>query len=92
MIESVRHKGLRRLYEDADRSKVPAELAERMTEILSILDAAHTVAALDLPSYRLHELKGARRGTWSVTVRANWRITFRFQDGAALDVDFEDDH
>ena len=47
---------------------------------------------MDVHEYKLHELKGARKGFWSVTVRANWRITFRWEDGFALDVNFEDYH
>ncbi len=47
---------------------------------------------MDLPGYRLHELKGQRTGTWSVKVSGNWRVTFRFKDSCATDVDFEDYH
>ena len=47
---------------------------------------------MDVHEYKLHELKGDRKGVWSVTVRANWRITFRFEDGYALDVNLEDYH
>jgi proteic killer suppression protein len=47
---------------------------------------------MNLPGYRLHELKGERKGTWSVTVSGNWRLTFAFSDGHAYDVDLEDYH
>lgn len=92
MIESIRHKGLRRLYEDDDRSKLPAESVERLREILAALDSARTLEALDRPSYRLHMLKDDLKGYWSVTVRANWRIVFRFENGTAYDVDYLDYH
>lgn len=92
MIETIRHKGLRRFFEDDDRSKLPPDMAERIREILTLLHAARTVEAVDLPGYRLHALKGDLRGYWAVTVRANWRIAFRFEDGVALDVDFVDYH
>ena len=92
MIQSFRHKGLRRLYEDDDRSKLPPEMAERIQGILSALDEAQAVADMNRPSLRLHPLKGDWKGFWAVTVRANWRIVFRFEDGNALDVDFVDYH
>jgi len=61
-------------------------------EILTVLDKAATPQALNLPGYRLHPLKGELQGLWSVTVRANWRIMFRFEEGAALDVELIDYH
>jgi toxin HigB-1 len=47
---------------------------------------------MDLPAYRLHPLKGRMRGFWAVTVRANWRVIFRFAEGNAEDVDYVDYH
>ncbi len=92
MIVSFRHKGLRRFFEDDDRSKLPPELAERIRSILAFLDAAGRIEDLDQPTLRLHALKGDLKGFWAVTVRANWRIVFRFDDGDAIDVDFVDYH
>ncbi|HMQ57376.1 MAG TPA: type II toxin-antitoxin system RelE/ParE family toxin [Rhizobiaceae bacterium] len=92
MIRSFCHKGLRRLYEDDDRLGVGAEHVERIAGILARLDAADDVQAMALPSYRLHALKGDLTGFWAVTVRANWRITFRLQHGDAWDVDLVDYH
>jgi proteic killer suppression protein len=92
MIESFRHKGLKRLYEQDDRSKLPPDMVDRIAIILAALDAATTISAMDRPSFRLHRLKGNLRGLWAVTVRANWRIVFRFRDGKASDVDFLDYH
>lgn len=92
MIRSFKHKGLKRFYESGDRSKLPAELVERIEEILGLLDVAANVRDMDLPQFRLHPLTGDRKGQWAVTVRANWRIVFRFEDGEAEDVDFTDYH
>jgi toxin HigB-1 len=92
MIESFRHKGLRRLYEDDDRKLLPPDMVGRIREILTALDAAQTIEGLSRPSFRLHTLKGQWKGFWAVTVRANWRIVFRFADGKASDVDFVDYH
>ena len=63
-----------------------------MERILTILDAASTPEALDLPRYRLHKLKGNLKGYWAVTVRANWRIIFRFEGKDAFDVELVDYH
>jgi toxin HigB-1 len=90
MIRSIRHKGLKRLYEDDDRRGVMTEHAVRLRDILARLDAAATVSDMDLPGFRLHPLKGELKGLWAVTVRANWRVIFRFAEGEALDVDYVD--
>jgi proteic killer suppression protein len=92
MIVGFIHRGLKRLYERGDRSKVPAESAEKLEHILFALDTALVVDALDLPGFRLHPLKGDLKGFWSIAVRANWRVIFRFKDGQALDVDLVDYH
>jgi toxin HigB-1 len=63
MIVSIRHKGLRRLFENGDRSKLPAEMIDRIEDILAALDAALSPADLNRPSFRLHALGGDRRGS-----------------------------
>ena len=92
MIVSFKHKGLKRLFEQDNRSGLRADLTDKIERILSVLDAASAPQALDLPGYRLHQLKGDRKGYWSLTVRANWRIVFRFENGRACDVDLVDYH
>jgi proteic killer suppression protein len=92
MIRSIRHKGLKRLYEDDDPRAVMAEHEVKLRDILARLDAARAVADVDLPGFRLHPLKGALKGFWAVTVRANWRVIFRFADHDAFDVDYVDYH
>jgi len=64
----------------------------KLRDILSRLDAAGTVRDMDLPGFRLHPLKGELKGFWAVTVRANWRVVFRFAEGEALDVNYIDYH
>ena len=91
-IESFRHKGLKRLYEADDASKLPADMLTRIRLILTALDAAEAIRDMEQPAFRLHQLKGKQRGFWAVTVRANWRIIFRFEEGSAFDVDFLDYH
>ena len=92
MIKGFRHKGLKRLYEKDDRRKLPAQRADKIERILARLDQASKPGDMDLPGYRLHPLKGGLAGLWSVTVSANWRITFRFPGGNAEDVDLVDYH
>ncbi len=92
MIRSIRHKGLKRLYEDDDPRGVIVEHAEKLRDILVRLDAAGDVSDMDLPGFRLHPLKGELKGFWAVTVRANWRVIFRFTDGEVSDVDYIDYH
>jgi len=65
---------------------------ERIENILSILSAAESLSDIDLPSLRLHAMKGDRKGFHAVTVRANWRIVFRFDNGTCQDVDLVDYH
>lgn len=83
---------MKKLYEKGDRSGIRADQLETVERILALLDAATTPQALDLPRYRLHPLKGDRKGYWAVTVRANWRIVFKFEDGNAADVELIDYH
>lgn len=92
MIKSFKHRGLKRFYEHDDRSGLRREFVNTIQEILTVLDDAAAPQDLDLPGYRLHPLKGDLKGFWSVTVRANWRIIFRFEGADAFDVELIDDH
>ena len=92
MIKSFQHKGLRRFFEDDDGRKLPQDMLARIALILSTLQALQEIEGMDIPTFRLHPLKGELKGFYSVTVRANWRIVFRFEDGQAFDVDFVDYH
>ena len=92
MIRSFKHRGLKRLYDRDDRSGIGPDLVDTVQEILTVLDDAGAPPDLNLPGYRLHALKGDLKGFWSVTVRANWRIIFRFQGEDAFDVELIDYH
>lgn len=92
MIQSFRHKGLKRLYEDDDPRGVMAEHLTKLRSILARLDAAGSVEDMNLPGFKLHSLKGEFDGFWAVTVRANWRVLFRMAEGHAFDVDYLDYH
>jgi toxin HigB-1 len=92
MIRSIRHKGLKRLYEDDDPRGLIGEHIEKLRDILARLDSARVAADLDLPDLKLHPLKGELKGFWAVTVRANWRVVFRIEDHEAIEVDYVDYH
>ena len=83
--------GTEAAFEQDDPSGVNPEHVARLSNILATLHAAPTVAHMDLPGFRLHALKGELKGFWAVTVRANWRVIFRF-DAGAEDVDYVDYH
>ena len=92
MIRSFKHRGLKRLYEGGDRGGIRPDLLGTVEDILARLDEAETPQAMNLPGYRLHPLKGDLQGFWSVTVRSNWRIIFRFTNADVFDVELIDYH
>ena len=92
MIRSFKHKGLQRLFLHDDRSKVNPNHATKLVRILDRLDASVSPQDMNLPGYKLHELKGKEKGRWSVWVSGNWRITFQFDGNDAVNVDYEDYH
>jgi len=78
--------------ERGEDKRVNAEHRVIVRDILSRLNAASGANDMNLPGFRLHRLKGEYAGFWAVTVRANWRVIFRFKDGHAVDVDYLDHH
>ena len=93
MIQSFRHAGLKRFYERDDRRRLHAEHVPKIARVLAQLDIATGPDDMDLPGFHLHPLTGNLAGFWSVTVRANWRIIFRFDEhGDTTDVDYVDYH
>ena len=92
-IQSFRHKGLKRLFEDSDARGLPAGQMRKLLDVLAALDTAEEPNEVGLfPGWRLHPLQGGRKGFWSVTITGNWRVIFRFDKGDAFDVDFIDYH
>lgn len=92
MIRSFEHRGLEKFFETGSTAGIQAAHGKRLRLILARLHAATGVRDMDLPGLRLHELSGNRDGTWSVMVSGNWRVTFRFVDGDAEVVNYEDYH
>lgn len=92
MIKSWQHKGLKNFFEKGSLSGIQASHARRLEERLQVIHRAKTVQEINLPPYRLHSLKGERADIWSISVSGNWRITFRFVDGNAYILNYEDYH
>ena len=92
MIKSFKHRGLNALYDGRTARRVAPEHVERLRDILAVLDRSRRPQDMSLPGFRLHPLRGDLEGQWAVSVSGNWRVTFRFEDGEAVDVDYTDYH
>jgi proteic killer suppression protein len=92
LIEMIRHRGLKRLYERGDASKLRADQVKRIEDVLAHLDMAAKPSDVHLPGYRLHRLKGDLKDACCVSISGNWRVIFRFDSGHAFDVDLVDYH
>jgi proteic killer suppression protein len=93
MIASVRHRALRRFFENGDARGLKHDQVKRLRRILMVLHSAQRVEDVGyLPGMRLHPLKGDLAGYWSVSVSGNWRLVFRFEGGDAFDIDLVDYH
>ena len=92
MIKSFKHKGLEKYFETGNTRGIQPNHASKLRLQLAALDTAQTIEDMDIPGYRLHSLKGARKGIWSITVSANWSLTFKFTDGNVYILDYEDYH
>lgn len=92
MIKTFKHKGLEQFYLKGSTKGIQPAHSKKLRMQLVAIDTAQVIDDIDLPGYRLHELKGERKGVWSVSVNGNWRITFEFIDGNAYIVSYEDYH
>ena len=92
MIKSFKHKGLKRFYETGSTARIQPSHRNKLRLQLAALDTATCIEDMDIPGSNLHSLKGRRKGIWSISVSGNWRITFRFEDGNAYIVNYEDYH
>jgi proteic killer suppression protein len=93
IIRSVRHRGLLRLIEDDDGRELRSDLVRRLRNILAVLIAATDMSGvMGPPGWRIHQLRGDRAGTWSMSVSGNWRVTFDIQQGEICNLDLEDYH
>ena len=92
MIKSFKHKGLEKFYVSGSTKGIQSKHSRKLRMQLAALDTAHSIEDLDIPGYRLHQLKGKLKGLWSITVNGNWRVTFEYSDGNVYIVNYEDYH
>jgi toxin HigB-1 len=92
MIASFSSRALKRFWERSDPTRLPPQFVSKIALILDALDVATEPGDMNVIGFGFHPLKGNRRGEYAVTVTRNWRITFRWKDEEAIDVDFEDYH
>ncbi len=92
MIKGFRHKGLKKFFETGSKSRIQPAHAGKLSRQLGALDKAEQGSDMDFPGWRLHRLKGNLADHWSVWVNGNWRMTFKFEGGNAVLVDYQDYH
>jgi proteic killer suppression protein len=92
MIRTFKHKGLEAFWETGKAGKLPVQNSKRVARILNALEAAERPEDLDTPGYFFHELRGARKGTYSLRATGNWRITYEWRAGDVFNIDMEDYH
>ncbi|HYD79466.1 MAG TPA: type II toxin-antitoxin system RelE/ParE family toxin [Paucimonas sp.] len=92
MIKTFRHKGLQAFFEAGSKAGIQPHHASRLSRQLARLDAAKGEEDMNVPGWKLHSLAGDLTGHYSVTVNGNWRMTFTFDQGDAVLVDYQDYH
>lgn len=93
IIGKFLHKGLRALYEDDKPGRLPAASAGKIKRILAALEFADNLAQVaTMPGWKLHPLKGQRKGMYSISVTGNWRLTFILEGNTVTNINFEDYH
>lgn len=92
MISTFKHKGLETFHQQGMLKGIQPTHAKRLRGILAFLEAALVVSDMDVPGLNLHPLKGNMKNYWSVKVDGNYRVTFRFENGNAYDIDVVDYH
>ncbi len=90
MIKSFKHKGLQKFFESGSLTGIRPEHKQKLRIRLAALDTAICIEDIALPGFRLHPVKGKKKELWAIDVSKNWRIVFKFQDGNAYIVDYED--
>jgi toxin HigB-1 len=92
VIKTFRHKGLQRLFKTGSKAGIQPDHEEKLRMRLAALDTATCIEDMDLPGFRLHRLKGDRKGLWAIDASRNWRIVFSFEGENVFAVDYEDYH
>jgi proteic killer suppression protein len=92
-IVSFRNRDLERFWRSDEARGVARQHAAKLRAMLTAIEEAANVAELNtVPGWRLHPLKGDRRGVWSLKLTRNYRLTFRVANAMVSDLDLEDYH
>jgi proteic killer suppression protein len=92
VIKSFLHKGLKAFFETGSKTGIQPHHAPRLRRQLAQLDIARNASFMNIPGWRMHALTGPLAGHYAVTVSGNWRLTFAFDGGDAVLVDYQDYH
>jgi toxin HigB-1 len=92
-VLSFRHKGVERFFRQADARGISPQYSEKLRAMLTAIEEVEKLSDMERYSgWRLHPLKGNRKGSWSLTLTRNHRLTFKLRGGAIEDMDIEDYH
>lgn len=92
MIKSFQHKGLKAFFDTGNKAGIQPHHAPKLARQLARLEVATSPEHMNVPGWRLHGLAGDLAGHYSVSVNGNWRMTFTFEEGDAVLVDYQDYH
>lgn len=92
MIETFKNKGLKEVHETGKSRHVRPDQIKKIDRVLDALSRATRPQDMNIPGFDFHELKGDRKGTFTVHVNGPWCVTFSWQEGNAIDVDLEQYH
>ena len=92
MIKDFKHKGLGKFFVTNSTRGIQSKHSSKLRMRLAMLNAAIEVDDMNKPGWNLHQLKVKKAGIWSIKVSGNWRVTFRFKEGDAFIVNYEDYH
>lgn len=92
MIKSFKHKGLKLFYETGSTAKINPRHADKLHNILQVLDYATEPKQLYFPAFQLHQLRGNLNGYYSISVNSHWRVIFKFEDKDIILVNYLDYH
>ena len=92
MINSFKHKGLKKFFETGSKAGIQPAHAEKLRIQLAALNVAAEAEQMNMPGWQFHSLSGNLEGYYSISVNGNWRLTFRFERGNAEVVDYQDYH
>ncbi len=94
-IRNIVHKGIKRLYMEDNAKGLPADTVDKLRKMLVFLQDMENADELHAISlWKAHQMKGDRKGTWSLHVTRNWRLTFLIdtEEHEICDLDYEDYH